>query len=45
MQFDLVDGWNGLAAWVVEQLLEVLDSEVGDADVYENVSFKSRVGM
>lgn len=33
VQLDLVNGGNGLAAWVVEEDLKVLDSEVGDTDV------------
>lgn len=33
VQLDLVDGGGDLAARVVQELLEVLDSEVGDTDV------------
>lgn len=33
MQLDLVDGRNDLGAGVVQELLEVLDTEVGDTNV------------
>lgn len=33
VQLDLVDGGHDLGAGVVEELLEVLDAEVGDTDV------------
>lgn len=35
VQLDLVDGGNDLAARVVQELLKVLDTEVGDADVLD----------
>lgn len=35
VQLDLVDGRGNLEAGVVEELLEVLDGEVGDADVLD----------
>jgi len=35
VEFDLVDGGNGLAGVVLEKDLEVLDGEVGDTDVLD----------
>ena len=35
VEFDLVDGGNGLAGVVLEEDLEVLDGEVGDTDVLD----------
>ena len=35
VQLDLVDGGRGLEVFGGEQLLEVLDAEVGDADVLD----------
>ena len=35
VEFDLVDGGNGLAGFVLEEDLEVLDGEVGDTDVLD----------
>ena len=35
MELDLVDGWDCFARRVGEELFEVLDSEVGDADILD----------
>ena len=32
MELDLVNGWHNLGAWIIEQLLEVCDAEVGDTN-------------
>lgn len=33
VEFDLVHRRDGLACWIVQELLEVADGEIGDADV------------
>lgn len=40
MYFDLIHRWDNLAALMVEELLKVLDTEVGDADALDFTSWK-----
>jgi len=35
VKLDLVDGWDGLARLVAEELLEVLDGKVGNTNVLD----------
>ena len=35
VELDLVDSWDGLAGWVVEKNLEVLNGKVGDTNVLD----------
>jgi hypothetical protein len=39
VQFNLIDGWGDLGARIGEELLEVLDGEVGDTDVLHATGF------